>query len=538
MEMTTLKTNAGLAPLWWQGPSDALENISAECGGALGELTRGYYVLKDDQGACYLTDQGEVTSRKTEGSLKVMGLLPGFSEIDLGSKAFCQDHHTACAYYAGAMALGIASREMVIALGQQGLMGSFGTGGLTLEEVESALQAITTALPQGPFAFNLLFHPQLERETVALYLKYNVRCIEAAAYMTLTRELVYYRVKGLTRDRQGRIQGENKIIAKISNANVARQFMQPAPLAMVQQLSQEGLVSQQQVQLSQLVPVAGDITAEADSGGHTDNKPLIGLIPELIALRNGIQREYGYAEKIRIGAAGGIGTPASALGALMLGADYLVTGSINQCCVEAGTSPAVKSLLAQADMSDVMMTPSSDMFEMGARVQVLKKGTLYPMHAQKLHHLYQSYDAIEAIPEGEIEKLEKRVFKKSLETVWEETKAFFSRKAPSQLVNAQSHPKAKMAMIFKWYLGQSARWACAGDKERQLDYQIWCGPGMASFNRWTRQSFLEKPENRDVVNVAYNILKGAAYLHRIRVLQYLGCQVQDDLAEPRIQKYN
>jgi len=84
--------------------------------------------------------------------------------------------------------------------------------------------------------------------------------------------------------------------------------------------------------------MADDITVEADSGGHTDNRPLVALFPTIIKLRDEIQQEYGYTKTIRIGAAGGISTPASALAAFMMGAAYIVTGSVNQACVEAGTS--------------------------------------------------------------------------------------------------------------------------------------------------------------------------------------------------------
>ena len=54
-----------------------------------------------------------------------------------------------------------------------------------------------------------------------------------------------------------------------------------------------------------------------------------------------------------------------------------------------------------------------------------------------------------------------------------------------------------MALVFRWYLGQSSSWANAGEPSRTVDYQIWCGPAMAAFNEWVRGSFLEQPENRE-----------------------------------------
>jgi trans-AT polyketide synthase, acyltransferase and oxidoreductase domains len=39
-----------------------------------------------------------------------------------------------------------------------------------------------------------------------------------------------------------------------------------------------------------------------------------------------------------IGLAGGMGTPFAVAAAFVMGADYVLTGSVNQACVEAGTS--------------------------------------------------------------------------------------------------------------------------------------------------------------------------------------------------------
>ena len=58
-----------------------------------------------------------------------------------------------------------------------------------------------------------------------------------------------------------------------------------------------------------------------------------------------------------------------------MGAAYVVTGSVNQACVESGTSDAVRQMLAEAGQADVAMAPAADMFEMGVKVQVLKRGT-------------------------------------------------------------------------------------------------------------------------------------------------------------------
>ena len=109
----------------------------------------------------------------------------------------------------------------------------------------------------------------------------------------------------------------------------------------------------------------------------------------------------------------------------MMGAAYVVTGSVNQACVEAAASEYSKGLLAQAEMTDVIMAPAADMFEMGVELQVLKRGTLFPMRAKKLYELYKNYESIEEIPLPERQKLEQQVFRNSLEDIWSQKKEHF-----------------------------------------------------------------------------------------------------------------
>jgi len=231
-----------------------------------------------------------------------------------------------------------------------------------------------------------------------------------------------------------------------------------------------------------------------------------------------------------VGAAGGLGTPNSIAAALSMGADYVVTGSVNQACLESGTSARVKELLAQIDMADVMMAPAPDMFEIGVKVQVLKRGTFYPLRGQKLYEIYRAYNSIEEIPAPQRQQIERQIFQKDLDTVWNETVEFFNQRNPGQLEKALKNPKYKMALIFRWYLGKSSSWAKAGLTERQMDYQVWCGPAMGAFNEWTKGSYLEKPENRHIVDVTRQLLSGAAYFSRLRLLDGMGINLSPDLS--------
>ena len=458
---------------------------------------------------------------------KLLATIPAISPAQLGDENFRSFHNVKYAYYAGSMANGISSEQFVIALGKEKILSSFGAGGLLPYRVESAILTIQKALPQGPYAFNLIHSPNeeaIERDIVDLYLKHNVRTIEASAFLDLTPHVVYYRVAGLSTGANRETLMENKVIAKISRREVASKFLQPPPAAILNLLLEQGKITPQQAKLAENVPMADDVTIEADSGGHTDNRPLVCLLPSIISLRDEIQSKYNYKHEIRIGAAGGIGTPEAALAAFIMGAAYIVTGSVNQC-VESGVSPHVRKLLAQADMADVIMAPASDMFEMGVRMQVLKRGTMFPLRAQKLYDLYNTCNSIDEIPADERGKLEKQIFKNDLESIWQETKTFFTERDPEQIEKAESNPKRKMALIFRWYLGLSSHWANRGEKGREIDYQIWCGPAMGAFNDWVRGTYLENPDNRKAVDIAEHIMRGAAFLYRIQNAKLKGIKI-------------
>jgi trans-AT polyketide synthase/acyltransferase/oxidoreductase domain-containing protein len=182
-------------------------------------------------------------------------------------------------------------------------------------------------------------------------------------------------------------------------------------------------------------------------------------------------------------------------------------------------------MLADAKQADVAMAPAVDMFEMGVKLQVLKRGTMFAMRGNKLYELYRNYDAIEDIPSAELASLEKSIFKASVEEIWQNTRSFFLERDAEQVEKAEKDPKHKMALMFRWYLGLSSRWANAGIAERQVDYQIWCGPAMGAFNEWVKDSLLEAPENRNVVSVALNILYGAALVTRMNMLSLQGAVI-------------
>ncbi len=452
-------------------------------------------------------------------------VAPAFALEHLGTRAFCTDHRLRYPYFAGAMANGIGSADLVEAMSRAGLLGMFGAAGLGLQAVEAAIDRLTRSLPDSAFGFNLIHspnEPRLEAAVADLYIRRGIKLVEASAYLGLTLPIVRYRVHGIHCDPGGRIVTPHRVMAKVSRVEVASKFFAPPPAEMLRELVRTGDITTQQAELAGRIPMAQDVTAEADSAGHTDNRPAITLLPTLLALRNRFQEQHDYAEPLRVGAAGGISTPASAAAAFAMGAAYIVTGSVNQACVESGSSDLVRQMLAEAEQADTIMAPAADMFEMGVKVQVLKRGTMFAMRAAKLYELYRAHDSIEKIPVADRAVLEKTVFRTTLDDIWGKTRVFFQQRDPTQIERAEKDAKHKMALVFRWYLGQSSRWANTGDSSRKIDYQVWCGPAMGAFNEWTRGSFLERAENRRVVTVAMNILYGAAVLLRAAMVRFQG----------------
>jgi trans-AT polyketide synthase/acyltransferase/oxidoreductase domain-containing protein len=487
---------------------------------------RGVLAALDEPCFVVRTERGVAAANTRPSDAQVLAAVPPLPPERLGSPDFLRHHGVRYAYMAGSMANGIASEEHVAALAKAGYLGSFGAAGLLPERIEQALRRLGDEIPGLPFASNLIHSPhedRLEREAVDLYLKYGVRCVEASAFIDLTPHLVRYRVAGLSRAADGRTAIANRVIGKVSRTEVAERFMRPPPESTVAGLVAAGQVSAEQAELAKRVPMADDVTVEADSGGHTDRRPLGSLFPVLLRLRDELGREVGVP--VRLGAAGGIGTPDAAWAAFALGADYVVTGSVNQACVEAGTSDVAKRMLAAADVADCEMAPAADMFELGVTLQVLRKGAMFPMRAKWLHELYRTHESIDELSTKDRERLETQVLRRSVDDVWQECADYFARRDPEQLDRAEGNPKRRMALIFRWYLGMSSRWAKTGDEDRAGDFQIWCGPAMGAFNDWTAGTHLAAPGNRRVADAAHHIMRGAAYAGRVAQLRLAGVRL-------------
>ena len=503
-------------------PDSACSCVLEELAEAVGQHERPVYLVPGGSGLASLTFEPPASNSRLVMS------FPGVRPEFLGDASFTDSHRVRFPYICGEMANGIATGEMVLEAARSGWLGFFGAAGCPVERIEKTMARLAADCDGLPWGSNLIHSPndpQLEEETVDIYLRHGVRRVSASAFMAMRPSIVRYACTGLEEAPDGSVTRRNFVFAKISRPEVAKHFLSPAPEQMLQSLVESRAITTSEAALARRVPVAEDVTVEADSGGHTDNRPLTALLPAIIALRDELQDRYKFAVPARVGAAGSIGTPGAVAAAFSLGAAYVLTGSINQSARESGLSADGKKLLGAAGIADVTMAPAGDMFEMGVKVQVLKRGLFFPLRAAKLYELYRTHDSLEQMAPSTIASLEKDVFRERVAQVWEETRHYFAAAKPEEIARAEREPKHRMALIFRWYLGRSNQWAIEGNVDRRVDYQIWCGPAMGAFNSWAAGSFLEPIENRTVSEIGLNLLYGAAALTRAQQFRAAGLNV-------------
>lgn len=421
---------------------------------------------------------------------------------------FCQRHGVRHACIAGAMYRGIASKAMVIRMANNKLLSFFGSGGLPLEEVEKAIVDIRKQVGKDAvFGMNFLAYPTrpaLEQQTIDLYLKEGIRYIEASAFTQVTEAIIQFRFHG-ARIVNGRAQAANKVFAKLSRLEVAKSFLVPPSEEILRKLYDSGRLNGSEVEAARRLPVSSDISMEADSGGHTDGGVALIMLPACVRLRDHVQKGLKLDEKTAIGAAGGIGTPEAIQACFVLGAEFIVLGSINQCSFEAGTSEAVKDILSQVEIHDTTYAPAGDLFITGAKVQVVKRGTLFPARANYLYHIYQNYEGLSAIPTRERSSIE-RYMDDSLDNIWQADYQHLKEYRRGELARIEGNEKARMARVFKSYFSRSLEYAQMGDMSQKVNFQIHSGPAMGAFNSLVKDSSLAHWRNRHVDLIADELM--------------------------------
>ncbi|HWH01309.1 MAG TPA: acyltransferase, partial [Pilimelia sp.] len=407
---------------------------------------------------------------------------------DLGAASFRERYRLSYACVAGSMYAGGSGVDLLARLARAGGMGCYGAGGLTVAEVEEGLGKVVAELgPDQPFGASLPYRPDDPGRELALadlYLRLGVRVVEASGHLEVTPALLKFRLRG------------GLVLAKVNRVDQAEQMLSPAPPEVVRQLREQGQISAEEADRAAGCPVATDVAVEAGAGWLSGPATLATLLPSVLRLRD---RLVTGPERVHVGAAGGIGTPEAAAAALLMGAEFLVTGSINQCTVEAVTSPLAKDILQGVSVHDVDTAPWPELFELGARNTVVRKGLFYPARATKLHELWRAHDRYPDIDPAIRDQIERRYLRRPFAEVLAE-------------VGASGNPKQDMAAVFRTYLTQGLALARAGEPTRRVDYHIPCGPAMGAFNDWVRGTDLEPWPRRHVDAVTERLLAATAQL--------------------------
>ena len=466
-----------------------------------------------------------------------VGFIPGIYPEWLGSRRFTDLCDSRFPYVVGEMARGISSARLVGASLRAGFVAFFGSAGLHPHAVSQAIDEITAnAGANRGWGANLIHspdRPDRESTMVDLFLAKGVRRVSASAFMGLSKDIVRYSASGLERDSAGQVVRNNQVFAKISRAEVAEPFMSPPPANLLRELAAVGKITKEQAEMQSTLPVAEFVTVESDSGGHTDNRPLASLFSVISRLRDRIVQRFHYRHPIQLGAAGGLGTPSGVASAFALGADYVVAGSVNQSALESGQSEIGRAMLCEAGIADVTMAPAADMFELGVKVQVLKRGTMFAVKAQRLYELFRRHESVDQLSAKDREWLENQVLREGFETAWARILEYKVKSDPAFASKADWNPREKMAHVFRHFLFMGSQWAREGTEDRKADFQIWCGPAMGAFNDWVRGSFLEPGEARSVEQIGLNLLEGAAHVTRALQLRSLGFKMPESLCDYR-----
>jgi trans-AT polyketide synthase, acyltransferase and oxidoreductase domains len=154
---------------------------------------------------------------------------------------------------------------------------------------------------------------------------------------------------------------------------------------------------------------------------------------------------------------------------------------------------------------------------------------MFLVRAEKLYNNYKSFNSFEEINKKARQKIENKSLKTSFEKACQSTEDFFQKVGNlKELERAYKNPKHKIFLVFRSYLGFSSKWAITGDSKRAMDYQICCEPTIDTFNQWVKGTFLDNYENRNVSEIALNLLLGASFYMRMSYLRNQGTQIDGD----------
>ncbi|MFC1745257.1 1-acyl-sn-glycerol-3-phosphate acyltransferase [Candidatus Riflebacteria bacterium] len=465
--------------------------------------------------------------KKLKGNPQLISILPGLNIQNLGSKEFQTVHGVRHSYCTAPLPFGISGKQMLSSLATAGFLPFFGSTGLNLGEIKNSLKQIRDRVGNKTFGVGISFVPydkEREWQLILILIKLGIRHLWVSHYPYPTEALTFFRLNGIKQNSIGAIEPQNFIFARVSHLETVKRFVAHPPKNVVERLWQDGRISEQEKNLSCKIGLSEDIIVHGEGSGLGSNGSLNTLFPQIYQSVKIIQEDL--TRNIRIGTSGGLSNPQAISAMFSLGADFVVTGSINQISAEANCSAKVKQMLAKAGSSDTAFVVSADPLEKGNNIQVLKYGTQFSVKANKLAKLYLKYGDLLNLPEKEKKVLEEGFFRCSLETAMNRANLIFKDLQFGE--NKKNKKESGLLLLFHLYLYESFLWAKEGTKNREMDYQIWVDQSIGSFNMWRNAVFSKSIEDISVTDIAERLLFCSGVLTRLQFLQAQGFEVPFD----------
>jgi trans-AT polyketide synthase, acyltransferase and oxidoreductase domains len=399
-------------------------------------------------------------------------------------------------YLVDALPYGISGPAMLRRLAKAGLFGFLGTRGVPIAEVAADVSDLGTQDALGRWGIELppeRLDPARALAITSLALDAGVGHAVTAGWAGVSPQLVRWRFgRGKTSG------GQRRLLVRVTASHQAEAFLRPAAAELVAQLVRSGELDPAGAQDARRLPVATDICVHPEPGGAAASL----LLSVQRAVRDTGGSREGSVEPAPVGV-GGIGTPEEIASAILLGADFLVTGTINQCTPQARTSEAVKGLLATVTTADTVIGPSAELFCLGGLEHMVRKATLFPARAARLYGLHQACASLGHLTPATRRLLESDYFGQPLDLL--------AGSAPGQ------DAEPPVADLLARYFDLGTRAALAGRLEQQLNWHIPGGPEIGAFNLAADRLDLADWRVRDVDVVAERLIAAGARLLDVRL---------------------
>ncbi len=436
-------------------------------------------------------------------------------ESKLGDESFKQEYNLDYAYVQGAIGNGIASKEMVVSICNNGFLGILDTDGIPFMDTKQNIFFLKKNVKSGRvFGVNYtykLYEEEKEKDFIAFLLANEVTLLEISNYLHITKSLVKYRLKGLKRESDGKIIAKNRILCKVDTVENAKVFLQAPPAELVNELLSNGEITKEEAEFAKEVPIVSDICVydyAVNEGGNTS----LYILSALLGERDKTMETLPHASKVRIGISG-VGNPKVIAFMFSFGADFVMTTTLNECTKEADLSAFAKDMLQKAHIQDFVSVPSADLFEFGVKNKVLKKGVLYHAKANKLYEIYKRYNSIDEIDSALKEQLLKKYFKKDIEEVKREYPMYFSKE---EIEKAEENAKGALALLCRWFIKKSTDYAKQGVQEYKVDFCISFDAELGAFNEYVKDTPFYEWQSREVAAIAKLLMEKAEKLNEYK----------------------